>query len=372
MTNISPLLYFYFWEPVYFLMDESEQSFPGKSKELRGRWVGISEHIGNKMTYKIITDDTGEEICRSAIRTTQDTTLKKLREDPIELDKDLMPVEDILSPANAISNQIKSDALNDVQDSYFQKSSTSMMDDDQGSHFKQSSSPAGKSPLAPQANVSSKLKTASPSRPSTNKNQRHARVPKLKHLYPTDPSKIHHHYPRQDNCTANSGQTLPYSDDINNDATNNLPTAYDDDDPDDTNNDEQGSHFHQPTNPTVPSVENQQQFLKDRDTHIDDQPDSFVYLRENGENENPIWKEFEVTLKDGNGYVELGPDGKPMIAISPPLSDLIGRVFLTKPDERGEVNRARVVELINRIPVISVLEVRATVFFSSKIHALNT
>jgi hypothetical protein len=44
--------------------------------------------------------------------------------------------------------------------------------------------------------------------------------------------------------------------------------------------------------------------------------------------------------------VKLGPDGKPMIAISPPLSDLIGRVFLTKPDERGEVNRARVVELI--------------------------
>jgi hypothetical protein len=48
MTDISPLLYFYFWEPVYFLMDESEQSFPGKSKELRGRWVGISEHIGDK------------------------------------------------------------------------------------------------------------------------------------------------------------------------------------------------------------------------------------------------------------------------------------------------------------------------------------
>jgi hypothetical protein len=69
MTDISPLLYFYFLEPVYFLMDESEKSFPGKFKELRGRWVGISEHIGSKMTYKIITDDTGEEICRSAIRT---------------------------------------------------------------------------------------------------------------------------------------------------------------------------------------------------------------------------------------------------------------------------------------------------------------
>jgi hypothetical protein len=44
--------------------------------------------------------------------------------------------------------------------------------------------------------------------------------------------------------------------------------------------------------------------------------------------------------------VRLGPDGKPMIAIAPPPSDLCGRVFLTKPDERGGVKRARVVELI--------------------------
>lgn len=34
MTDISPLLYFFFGEPVYFLKDESEQSFQGKSKEL--------------------------------------------------------------------------------------------------------------------------------------------------------------------------------------------------------------------------------------------------------------------------------------------------------------------------------------------------
>jgi hypothetical protein len=178
MTDISPLLYFYFWEPVYFLMDESEQSFPGKSKELRGRWVEISEHIGNKMTYKIITDDTGEEICRSAIRTARDTTMKNLREDLIELDKDLLSVEDILSPADAISAQINSDALHDVQDSSFQKPSTGMMTDDQGSHFQQLPSPTVQSTLAPQASVSPKLKTASPTRISTNKKQRHERVPK--------------------------------------------------------------------------------------------------------------------------------------------------------------------------------------------------
>jgi hypothetical protein len=46
------------------------------------------------------------------------------------------------------------------------------------------------------------------------------------------------------------------------------------------------------------------------------------------------------------GNVRLGPDGKPLIVIAPPPSDLCGRVFLTKPDERGEVKRAQVVELI--------------------------
>jgi hypothetical protein len=327
-------------------MDESEQSFPGKSKELRGRWVGISEHIGNKMTYKITTDDTGEEICRSAIRTARDTTMKNLREDPIELDKDLLSVEDILSPADAISAQIKSDTLNDVQDSYFQKASTDMMNDVQGSHFQKLPSPTVQSTLAPQATDLSKLKTASPARISTNRKQRHERGPKLKDLYPNDPSKGTHRYPKRSNRTVKSGQTLTYSDNTNDNAVDNLPTDPDNDaldngapdnDTNDNTNDEQDSHFTLPTNPTAPTIEHQQQFLKTRDIHIDNQPDSFVYLRENGENENPIWKEFEVTLKDGSGNVKLGPDGKLMIAITPTPSDLCGRVFLTKPDKRGEV-----------------------------------
>ena len=32
----------------------------------------------------------------------------------------------------------------------------------------------------------------------------------------------------------------------------------------------------------------------------------------------------------------LGDDGKPMVAIASPPSDLVGRVFLTKPNKRGE------------------------------------
>jgi hypothetical protein len=136
--------------------------------------------------------------------------------------------------------------------------------------------------------------------------------------------------PKRGNCTVKSGQTLTTSDDDTNDVADSLP-------PEDADNEDDINIIDPPTDPTAPSAELQQQFLKTRDTHIADQPDSFVYLRDNGENENPIWKEFEVTLQNGNGNVKLGPDGKPMIAIAPPPSDLCGRVFLTKPDERGEV-----------------------------------
>jgi hypothetical protein len=132
MTAISPLLYFYFWQPVYFL----EQHFPGKSKELRGRWVGISEHIGSKMTYKIIADGTGEEVCRAAISSALDPTMKNLRENSVEIVKDPISLEDILSPAEAISNKIKSNAMNYVQGLYFRKPSTETMEDEQGSYFK--------------------------------------------------------------------------------------------------------------------------------------------------------------------------------------------------------------------------------------------
>jgi hypothetical protein len=59
------------------------------------------------MTYKIITDDTGEGVCRSAIRLAPDPTMKNLREDPIEIEKDPISLEDILSPAEAVSPKIK-------------------------------------------------------------------------------------------------------------------------------------------------------------------------------------------------------------------------------------------------------------------------
>jgi hypothetical protein len=135
--------------------------------------------------------------------------MKNLREDPIEIVKDPISLEDILSPAEAISTKTKSDAMNDVQGLYFCKPSTETMEDEQGSHFKQTSSPT--------------LQTTAPKRSLTNKKQRHERVPKLQDLNSKDPTKVPHRYPKQGNRTVKSGQTLTTSDDDTHDVANSLP-----------------------------------------------------------------------------------------------------------------------------------------------------
>jgi hypothetical protein len=65
-NDISPMLYFLFYEPVYYLVDET--TFPSESKELHGQWVGVRENVGHFMTYKILTDNTHRIIHRSNIR----------------------------------------------------------------------------------------------------------------------------------------------------------------------------------------------------------------------------------------------------------------------------------------------------------------
>ena len=64
--DISPLLMFHFWEPVLYKHDDSD--FSSSSPELTGRWVGVSEHVGHAMTWKILTDDTQKIIHRSNVR----------------------------------------------------------------------------------------------------------------------------------------------------------------------------------------------------------------------------------------------------------------------------------------------------------------
>lgn len=76
--DISALLQYSFWEPVYYYCHE-DKSFPSSSDERQGHWVGISESVGDALTYKILTDDTQKIIHRSAIRTAADPSSANLR-----------------------------------------------------------------------------------------------------------------------------------------------------------------------------------------------------------------------------------------------------------------------------------------------------
>jgi hypothetical protein len=79
--DISHLLFFKFYEPVYYKLDDSD--LPSDTREERGRWIGISEHVGHAMTFLILTDDTKHVIHRSNIRTACDPSTANLRLDPL-------------------------------------------------------------------------------------------------------------------------------------------------------------------------------------------------------------------------------------------------------------------------------------------------
>ena len=65
-VDISVLLRFHFWQPVYFKLSKS--SFPSESKENLGHIVGISEHCGHALTYKVLSSESDVIIYRSLLR----------------------------------------------------------------------------------------------------------------------------------------------------------------------------------------------------------------------------------------------------------------------------------------------------------------
>ena len=78
MTDISSLLIFSFWQPVYVLKDEKEHTFLIKSTEVCGRFVGISKHIGHVMTFQILLDDTKQIVNHSLVHSALDPDLLNL------------------------------------------------------------------------------------------------------------------------------------------------------------------------------------------------------------------------------------------------------------------------------------------------------
>ena len=67
--DISFLLHFSFYEPVYYRIDSSEPdlNFPSSSNEKKGYWVGFADNQGDSLTWRILTEDTQKIIIRSGV-----------------------------------------------------------------------------------------------------------------------------------------------------------------------------------------------------------------------------------------------------------------------------------------------------------------
>jgi len=68
-NNISMILYFYFWQPVYYCNGE-KPDFPSESRESQGCFVGFVEHVGHAMTFKVLADDSQKVLYHSNIHST--------------------------------------------------------------------------------------------------------------------------------------------------------------------------------------------------------------------------------------------------------------------------------------------------------------
>ena len=74
--DISFMLHFSFYEPVYYRIDSSEPdlNFPSSSNEKKGYWVGFADNQGDRLTWRILTEDTQKIIIRSGVRSALRTT----------------------------------------------------------------------------------------------------------------------------------------------------------------------------------------------------------------------------------------------------------------------------------------------------------
>ena len=74
--DVSFMLHFSFYEPVYYRIDSSESDlkFPSSSNEKKGYWVGFADNQGDSLTWRILTEDTHKIIIRSGVRSALRTT----------------------------------------------------------------------------------------------------------------------------------------------------------------------------------------------------------------------------------------------------------------------------------------------------------
>ena len=70
VPDISPLLAFWWYQPVYY--QSYDKGFPSKTNEKLGRWVGVAENKGDLMTFWIMDETTRMVVARSNVRPVSD------------------------------------------------------------------------------------------------------------------------------------------------------------------------------------------------------------------------------------------------------------------------------------------------------------
>jgi hypothetical protein len=79
--DTSTLLVCAFYEPVYY--NPHNHGFPSNSNEALGRWVGIATHVGDALTFKLLSDS-NKIVFRYVIWSALDYTLRHKRLAPLD------------------------------------------------------------------------------------------------------------------------------------------------------------------------------------------------------------------------------------------------------------------------------------------------
>jgi len=83
--DISKFLYFRFWQRVYYL--RSEEKFPN-SDERSAYWLGVSHHVGDDLTFKLMDAKTCKIVHRSVVRPATDASKPNFQAEFPALDQD--------------------------------------------------------------------------------------------------------------------------------------------------------------------------------------------------------------------------------------------------------------------------------------------
>ena len=83
-SDISFMLHTSFYEPVYYRIEFHKPDFhlPSSSNEKKGYWVGFADNLGDRLTWRILTEDTQKIIICSGIQSALRTTTNQCLASP--------------------------------------------------------------------------------------------------------------------------------------------------------------------------------------------------------------------------------------------------------------------------------------------------